>query len=112
MDETPMDLTEPMDLEVKQGVLSDLQTARLITLTLCKPLLTGTGLASKTPPAVEDLIRLAEWALSGESEDLYPYLQADGTVQLGPNVTMQPDGYVVIKDSTYEPVQIEEMPSA
>lgn len=100
-----MNLSEPLPetpVETQQSLDSE-QGRRVTALNIAKPLLTHTGIASRTPPEVSDLIRLAAWIVSGEDEPLYPYSEPDGTVHLGPAVLMKPDGYLWVNDVPYEP---------
>lgn len=96
-----MDLDQPM--EEKPETLSPEQRQRAAAVILARQYLMGQGLAGRTPPDVDALIRLADWLVSGEVEDLYPYLHADGTVQMGPEVLLRADGYVEVKGTLYEP---------
>lgn len=101
----PIDLSEPMTTppEPQTGILTEDQARRAVSLSIAKPLLTAQGLASKTPPTVDDLVRLAEWILSGETEELYPFLLSDHALQIGPEAVLRPDGFAVIKGVVYEP---------
>jgi hypothetical protein len=96
----PIQLSEPVEVT---WTLDDVQRARAFAVSIAKPLLTSQGLASKTPPDVNDLIRLAQWLLDGETEDLYPYSDSDGTVHLGPKVWMKPEGFLWVNGNLYEP---------
>lgn len=102
-EEPKFDLASPMSQPPTSGPLSSLnpeQRARVAAATLMGPLLTSTGFASKAAPDVSDLIQISEWVVKGEG-DLYPFSQGDGTVKLGPDVVMQPDGYVNINGTLY-----------
>jgi len=84
--------TEPVDTEAR---LLDLeQKARTLALSAARPLLTAQGLTSRTPPDVNDLIRLAQWILDGEYEDLYPFLNGD-VIVLGPEIFAASGGDVI-----------------
>jgi hypothetical protein len=96
-------ITEPEILEI-EGNLNDEQSTRVAALEIAKPLLTHSGIASRTPPTVDDLITLAEWIVKGgDTSPLYPYADSDGTVHLGPNVWMKPEGFLWVSGSLYEP---------
>jgi hypothetical protein len=87
----------------EQPLLTEEQRARCFAATMAKPLLSTQGLASKTPPDVNDLIRLAAWLLGGEETDLYPYLSGD-TIVLGPEIFVAQDHSVLCwKGSNYVP---------
>lgn len=103
-----MNLTEPIpEPEVPEDpdqLLTSEQATRAFALSIAKPFLTHTGLASKTPPTVDDLITLANWIVQGSDDSpLYPYADADGTVHLGPNTSMSPDGYLQNGGVLYQP---------
>lgn len=92
----PMDLTDPVTTEAPDvGVFTEEQAGRAVALAIAKPLLTSQGLASKTPPTVQDLITLADWMLTGSpKQQEYPYTVANVTV-LGPQVIAMENGGVI-----------------
>lgn len=96
------DPTEPVEAK---KVLDEKQRARSFAAYLARPLLTTNGgvLAGKVAPDVNDLIRMATWILDGESEDLYPYTDTEGTIHLGPRVWMKPEGFLWVNGVLYEP---------
>ena len=99
-----MNLTDPLspDSLPTDTLLDQTQTARTLALSVAKPMLTGQGL-SRTPPAVDDLIRLAQWIIDGEYTDLYPFLNGDVTV-LGPEIFTSNDSSVICwKGRNYVP---------
>jgi len=108
-----MNLTDPLSpdslpTDPAPTVLDDVQRARIFALTVARPLLTGQGLASRTPPAVDDLIRLAQWLIDGEVTDLYPFLSGDVTV-LGPEIFSANDTSVISwKGRNYVPEEDED----
>ena len=100
-----MNLTDPLspDSLPTDTLLDQTQTARTLALSVARPMLTGQGLASRTPPDVNDLIRLAQWILDGEYDDLYPFLNGDVTV-LGPEIFTSNDSSVICwKGRNYVP---------
>lgn len=87
-----VDWSEPMK---EEGILTPEQVARGVALGIVKPLLTATGLASRTPPSVDDLIALADWMLTGSpKQQEFPFAIADAIV-LGPNVIATDNGAVI-----------------
>jgi len=89
------ELSEPMpDADIEARLLDLEQKARTLALSAARPLLTAQGLGSRTPPDVNDLIRLAQWILDGKYEDLYPFLNGDVTV-LGPGIFSANDRSVI-----------------
>jgi len=103
-----MDLAEPLPDTPEKETLTERQRARVVALEIARPLLTSTGIASRTPPSLDDLIRLATWVLDGITEPLYPYTDTEATVHLGPAVWMVPDGYLYANGVIYEPVTEED----
>lgn len=103
---TPMSKPEPPS----SGPLSSLdqeQRARVAAMCLAAPWLTSSTIGGKKSPDVSDLIQLSEWVVKGEGE-LYPFAQGDGSMKFGPDVVMQPDGYVNINGVLYVEVETEE----
>lgn len=92
MSDEPMNLSEPMP---EVGILTEEQVSRAVALAIAKPLLTSQGLASKTPPTVQDLITLADWMLTGSPRQReYPFTEANVQV-LGPQVIAMENGAVI-----------------
>lgn len=101
-----MNLSEPIiEPEVPdEGLLDPDQARRAYAATLARPLLTNAGIGSKMAPKVDDLILLANWIVEGADDSpLYPYADADGTVHLGPDVTLRPGGFLLAHGNLYEP---------
>lgn len=75
----------------KEDLLTPEQTARAAALNLARPLLAKPLVA----PAVEDLVRLADWILTGSPRQRdYPF--TEGSVQvLGPSVIATDNGAVI-----------------
>ena len=99
-------MTEPISseiLEIQGDDLSAEQATRVAALDIARPLLTHNGLASKTPPDVSDLIRLAAWIVNGEDEPLYPYTDSEAVLHLGPRVWLTPSGDLWANGNLYEP---------
>lgn len=94
------DLSRPMEMpkSVFTGPLSSLseeQRTRVGALNLAAPLLAEKGLLGVgKPPDIGDLIRLADWILSGESEPLYPYTSGE-VVILGPELFVNLDSTTI-----------------
>lgn len=88
-----MNLSEPMPetpVETQQGLDSE-QSRRVSALNLARPLLARPLVA----PPVEDLVRLADWILTGSPRQrTYPF--TEGNVQvLGPSVIATDNGAVI-----------------
>jgi hypothetical protein len=97
----PINLDQP--IQVLVDGLTEEQRARTMAAACARAMLTGQKFGGRVPPDASDLIRLADWIITGESEPLYPYSEPDGTVHLGPNVLMKPDGYIWVNGEPYEP---------
>jgi len=91
-DEHPMSsipLAEPLP---EHEVLTDEQVSRAVAATLAKPLLAAKPFGATS---VEDLIRLADWILTGSPRQReFPFTVADVQV-LGPNVIATDNGGVI-----------------
>jgi hypothetical protein len=83
---------------ITDGPLSSLdeeQRRRVGALNMARPLITDKSLlGAYQAPDVDELIRLAQWILSGKPEELYPFVSGDVLV-LGPEIFVGIDGKAV-----------------